>query len=96
MNLGLSSDQITAVFGFFLPLLVAVIKKEKYKDSTNALIACVVYAVAAVILAYFTNSTLTVSSLLNSFLLVAGSGTFGYVALWKSTADTAIVTKINP
>ena len=91
--------QIIALLGFFLPLLVAVVKKERFPDWVNAVIAVVTYLVAAVAITFVqagSVSGFTAESFFANFGLVTASGTIGYAALWKSAVDPAIVKTILP
>ena len=91
--------QVIALLGFFLPLLVAVVKKEKFPDWVNAVIAVVVYAVAAVAITFFQAGSINgfgAEAFFANFGLVFTSGTIGYAAVWKSSLDPVITSTVLP
>jgi hypothetical protein len=92
--MGLTDVQVIAAAGFLLPLLIAVLKRASYPDYVNALIAVGTYAVLAVIVT-LVQGAFDAQRFIQNLGLVFGSGTIGYVALWKATLDPTIVTKVN-
>lgn len=91
--------QLIALLGFFLPLFVAVVKKEKFANWVNAVIALAVYAIAAGVvtaLQVAAGTPFTAQMYVGDFMLVFGSGTIGYFALWQNSVDPAIQKAILP
>ena len=96
MPLNLTTDQVIAVVGFFMPLLIAVVKRDGFSNSVNSIIALVVYAATAVVVTFVQTSSFGAEAFVTNFVLVFGSGTIGYAALWKNNLDPAITAKVNP
>ena len=91
----LTPDQVILVVGFLMPLLIAVVKKDPYPAYVNALIALVAYVATAVVVTFVQTSTFKVDAFVTNFILVFGSGTVGYAALWKASLDPVITAKVN-
>ena len=91
--------QVIAIVGFFAPLLVAVVKKERFADWVNAVIAIAFYLVLAVLVTIAQAGGLSAFSaegFFANFGLVFASGTIGYVALWKASVDPVITSTVLP
>lgn len=92
--MNLSTDQVIAIAGFLLPLLIAVVKREAFPNYVNAIIALVAYVALAVIVT-FIQGPFAADVFATNFTIVFGSGTIGYAALWKASLDPVITAKVN-
>lgn len=93
--LGLTDTQVIAAVGFLMPLLIAVIKRAAFPNYVNAIIALVVYAITAGVVTLVQGGTFAADTFVNNFVLVFGSGTIGYAALWSASLDPVITARIN-
>lgn len=92
--MGFTDIQVIAAVGFLMPLLIAVVKREAFPNYVNAIIALVAYLLTAIIVT-LVQGTFGAVELATNFGIVFGSGTIGYVALWKTSLDPAITSKVN-
>ncbi len=95
MPLGLTADQVIAAVGFFMPLLIAIVKRSAFPDYVNALIALIAYGATALVVTLVQGGAFAADTFVTNFVLVFGSGTIGYAALWKASLDPVITAKIN-
>ncbi len=92
--MNITTDQVVAIVGFLMPLLIAVVKREAFPDYLNAIIALVAYVATAVVVT-LVQGPFGAEAFVTNFVIVFGSGTIGYAALWKASLDPVITAKIN-
>jgi hypothetical protein len=94
-----TSATVIAVAAFFFPLLIAVVKKERFADWVNGVIAIVCYLFLAAVISgiqVMQGGDFTGQMFFDNFGLVFLSGTIGYATLWKNALDPSITTNVLP
>ena len=93
--MSLSNVDVSAIVAVFVPLLVAVIKRENFSNTANAIIAIVVYAVAGGLAVLVQGQSFDLQNILPSVALFTGTGTIAYQLFWKNWGDPQITAKVN-
>lgn len=86
--------QWSALVGFALPWLVAVIKQEKWRSSIKTALGVAACAIAAAVTAYFEgkfNLRDWTTSVITIFLMTKTS----YLAVWKPTGVDSAITNVT-
>lgn len=86
----MTETTIAAILSVFVPLLVAALKKTAYAQSTNAIIAIVVYAVFGVAAVVMQGQPLTADSIVPSIAIFVTGGTVAYNLFWKNWGDPQV------
>ena len=93
--MSLSNVDVSAIVAVFVPLLVAVIKREGWPNTVNALIAIVVYAVAGALAVLVQGQSFDLGNIIPSVAIFTGTGTIAYQLFWKNWGDPQITAKVN-
>lgn len=80
----MTNQEISVVLGFFLPILVAFIKREHFPNAWNAIIAIAVYIVFGVAAVVFSGQPFVLDNIIPSVGIFTAAGTVGYAAFWKN------------
>src|SRR5512135_608799 len=91
----MDTTQLEGIVAFFVPLLVAVLKKANYSATVNALIAIVVYVVAGVAAVFVSGQAIDINNILPTVALFTATGTIAYQLFWKNWGDPQITARIN-
>ncbi len=90
---------IETLVAFFIPLLVAVLKKSSYPAIYNAAIALVVYVVAGVAAVVVSGQTIDANNLIPTISIFVVAGTAAYqhvVVLLEVTQERVDGRKVQP
>jgi len=74
--------QVAALVGTFLPLLIAVIQRQNWRNSFRVVVGVAACAVAAVVVSY-TKGTLNLHDLATSGFIIFTLTKTTYLAVWK-------------
>lgn len=92
----LTTDQIMGVVAIFVPLLVAVAKKQRFSPALNAAIAIVIYVVVGLIAVVASGEALDINNIIPAVTIFTGVGTIAYQLWWKNWGDEQIQTTVLP
>lgn len=93
--MNLSTVDVQGLVAFFIPLLVAVIKRENFPNTVNAVIAIVIYAVAGALAVLVQGQSFDLQNIIPSVAIFTGTGTIAYQLFWKNWGDPQITAKVN-
>lgn len=82
-----SLDMWSALVGFFLPVLVAKIQSEKWRNEVRIAVGIAACAVAALVTAYFQNK-LNLHNFSESVITIFLMTKASYIAVWKPSGVT--------
>ena len=91
----ITPTDLQAVIGIFLPVLVAVVKRENFPNYVNAAIAIVVYIVAGALSVLLQAQTFDLNNIVPAVAIFTASGTIAYQLWWKNWGDPQITAKVN-
>jgi CHASE2 domain-containing sensor protein len=84
---------LTFLLGLVLPPLIALLKRQHYPQTFNAVIALVVYAVAGVGSVIASGQSINLNdpnNVLQAIGVVTTAGTIAYQAFWRNWGDPQI------
>ena len=92
----MTTETLEMIVGVFVPLLVSILKKDKFSQTTNAAIAVVVYAVVGVAAVALTGQSFTLDNIAPAVALFVTEGTVAYNLFWKNWGDPQLTSAILP
>lgn len=91
----MNTANIEVAVAFFIPLLVAALKKTTYPAIYNAAIALVIYVVVGV-LAVVVSGPIDVNNLVPTIAIFVTEGTIAYQLFWKNwNGETRITQRLR-
>jgi hypothetical protein len=90
-----STDQMQGIVAIFVPLLVAVLKRDGFSQTVNSLIAIAVYVVVGVLSVLVSGQALDVNNIMPAVAIFVAGGTIAYQLFWKNWGDPQIAAKLN-
>lgn len=82
--------QISALVGVFLPLIIAVVQKQHWRNSIRVAVGVAACALAAVVTSY-TKGQLNLHDLATSAFIIFTLTKTTYLAVWKPSGVTPII-----
>ncbi len=92
----MDTTAIETVVAFFVPLLVSVLKKERFSNTVNAIIAMVVYAVVGVAAVLLSGKPIDINNIAPTVAIFVAGGTVAYEMFWKNWGDPQVTAKVLP
>jgi hypothetical protein len=87
---------IESIAAVLLPLLIAVVKKQSWSATVNALIAVGVYVIAGVASVALQAEPFDLSNIVPSVATFTVGGTVAYQLFWKNWGDPQIQENVLP
>ena len=91
----MSTDQLQGVVAVFVPLLVAILKRENFSATVNAIIAIAVYVVIGVLSVLVAGQAFTLDNVTPAVTIFVTGGTIAYQLFWKNWGDPQITAGLN-
>lgn len=91
----MTTEQLQGVVAVFVPLLVAVLKRDGFTQTVNSLIAVAVYAVVGVLSVLVSGQPLSLDNVMPAVAIFVSGGTIAYQLFWKNWGDPQIASALN-
>ncbi len=92
----MDTTAIETIVAFFVPLLVSVLKKERFSNTVNAIIAMAVYAVVGVAAVLLSGKPVDINNIAPTVAIFVAGGTVAYEMFWKNWGDPQVTAKVLP